>query len=139
MGDCSYHGSRKDCYGNALYCEEESACNYNKLGDCSYAPVGYTCAGSEIKSNEEKEDDDFQTLLGILDKLITEGFQNMNRSFPQNININTQIEHFSTYDYKILYEEIKTLYTNLNNEYSTVMSDTPNDYMLYYSHFSRNF
>ena len=68
-------------------------CNYDKLGDCSYAPVGYTCAGSEIKSNEEKTDDDFQTLLGILDKLMTEGFQNMNKSFSQNIN--TQPRHFT--------------------------------------------
>ena len=48
MGDCSYHGSRKDCDGNALYCTDPVACNYNEMGDCSYHGSRKDCDGNAL-------------------------------------------------------------------------------------------
>ena len=49
-GDCTYPASdRVDCDGKNLYCEAESACNYNKLGDCTYpASDRVDCGGKNL-------------------------------------------------------------------------------------------
>ena len=48
MGDCSYHGSRKDCDGKPLYCADPEACNYNEMGDCSYHGSRKDCDGKPL-------------------------------------------------------------------------------------------
>ena len=50
-GSCYYEG-REDCEGNALYCADPTACNYNEMGDCSYHNSKKDCEGELIYTIE---------------------------------------------------------------------------------------
>jgi hypothetical protein len=48
LGSCTYHGSREDCEGNPLYCTDPEACNTNEFGSCIYHGSREDCSGNAL-------------------------------------------------------------------------------------------